>query len=526
MRLELVTETRVGITKDVLDVFAKRGVLLRGIEVIWHHIYLDIPDMVAQELADVTANLLQVAGVWSVLEIDLLPGERQRMHFDVLLGALTDPVLAVDHSNKVVAANPAAIKTFGIPQGRLSGECSVNDLFGSETGGQIEESLSRRTGGEISFVGRPLRMDVLPLSGAADGDRYDSRGCHGAVLVFRSASSLGQDIYAISKQETSVASAMVGDSKGMRRISELIDKFGPLHAPVLITGETGTGKELVARACHRASPRMSKPFLALNCAALPENLAESELFGYAPGAFSGAQKNGKPGLLELANGGTVFLDEIGELSPYLQAKLLRVLQDGSFMRIGGKAETRVNIRLLAATHRDLLAMAKTGTFREDLYYRLHVLTIHLPALRERREDIPLLVQHFLHRACAQIGQRGKTITPQAMVLLGHAPWPGNARQLENALFRAVSLAESDTLDVNDVSEVAGGSLEPQLAPAEENVRSTQWVEGETHAQSMDRMERELLARLYLEFPSSRKLAVRLGISHTAVANKLRRFGIG
>jgi TyrR family helix-turn-helix protein len=526
MRVELVTETRVGITKDVLDVFARRGWLLRGIEVVWHHIYLDVPHLAAAQFSEVTQQLLGVPGVWSVREIDLLPGERRRMHFDTVLSALTDPVLAVDHSNLVVAANVAAVKAFGIAQARLTGECGLVELFGSDAGGQMLDRLAKSAGGEVSVAGRPWLMDVLPLAGIVEDDRG---GPHGAVLVFRLPSSLGQDLYAISKRETGVAPALIGESGAMRKVAALIQRFGPIGAPLLITGETGTGKELVARACHRASNRAGKPFLALNCAALPENLVESELFGYAPGAFSGAQKSGKPGLFELANGGTVFLDEIGEMSPYLQAKLLRFLQDGTFMRIGSKAETRVDLRLLAATHRDLQAMVKSGAFREDLYYRLNVLTIHLPPLRERREDIPLLAEHFVQRAAAQVGHRIRSIAAPTLEALRQAAWPGNVRQLENTLFRAVSLADGDVLGLDDLPELMAAPESGALLPGPRAAIGTETgpdgTAAETYAESMSRMERDMLERLYAEHPSTRRLAQRLGISHTAVANKLRRFGI-
>lgn len=521
MRIELGTETRVGITKDVLDVVAQHNWLVRAVEVVWHQIYLDIPALESEDFSRVMEELLGVSGVWSVQQIDLLPGERRRMHFDVLLGAVADPVIAVDGSLRVVAANNAAIKTFGIPETRINGDCGVKELFDADASGQLLANLKSFTGGEVSILGRPMLMDILPLPGGTDSSEG---GLHGAVLIFRAPSSLGQDIYSISKREVEARSSIIGDSPAMRKVGQLIDRFGRISAPLLITGETGTGKELVARACHRASQRASKPFLALNCAALPEALAESELFGYASGAFSGAQRNGKPGLFELADGGTVFLDEIGEMSPYLQAKLLRFLQDGTFLRIGGKSETKVDLRLLAATHRDLREMVKAGTFREDLYYRLHVLTIELPPLRERKEDVALLATHFVRRAAQQIGVNVDGISADAMAALASYSWPGNARQLENALFRAVSLAEGATLGIDDVRHIVGTTDE---ASTPQTVAPASSVDpDESYAEAMERMERDMLSKLYVEYPSSRKLAQRLGLSHTAVANKLKRYGIG
>lgn len=522
MRIDVTTETRVGITKDVLDVFARHQFILRGVEVIWHHIYLDVPRFKPEELSVLTSELLKIPGVWAVREIDLLPGERRRMHFDVLLSALPDPVLAIDGLGCVAAANQAAIRGFAIPEGRINGEARLGEILGTAIEGEICERVKRGSGGEVSINGRPLMLDVLTISGTVEDDGGEG---HGAILIFRSLSRLGQDLYAIEKRETSGTKSLIGESSAMHRVENLIQRFAPINAPLLITGETGTGKELAARACHRLSDRAGKAFLALNCAALPENLVESELFGYASGAFSGAQKNGKPGLFELANGGTVLLDEIGEMSLYLQAKLLRFMQDGTFMRIGGKSETKVNVRLIAATHRDLATMVKEGSFREDLFYRLHVLGIQLPALRDRPKDIPVLARHFVQRASAQMGRKPVELAETAVPVLARAAWPGNVRQLENLLFRAVSLAEGDILNGADLEELlAPGAMRPDKA-GENPVEIPSLATGESYAQTMDRIESELLARLYKEYPSSRKLAKQIGISHTAVANKLRRFGI-
>ncbi|WP_292894697.1 sigma 54-interacting transcriptional regulator [Nitratireductor sp.] len=521
MRIELITETRVGITREVLDVFAQMDWLLRGIEVVWHHIYLDVPNLKPAGLAAITDRLLQVPGVWSVREIDLLPGERRRMHFDTLLGALTDPVLALDAGNRILASNDAALEALRLPRASLGELPRLEAVVTPDIARAIRERREDGSSREVNIGGRPYRVDLLSTPPVVEDD---PGGPHGAVLLFRPPSSLGEDLYALSRHEGDEGARLVGHSSGLKKVKELIRRFGTVNAPLLITGETGTGKELVAHECHRASDRADKPFLALNCAALPENLIESELFGYAAGAFSGAQKNGKPGLFELADRGTVFLDEVGEMSPYLQAKLLRVLQDGSFMRVGGRAETRVNVRILAATHRDLPAMVQEGSFREDLYYRLNVLTIHIPPLRERRDDIPLLADHFARRAAAQIGRTFAGISTTAAAMLREADWPGNARQLENVLFRAVTLAETDVLQPGDLGDARAGQSKgtnEALGIAD----TSNHGEPETLAEAVEHAERSLLSRLYAEHPSTRKLATKLGISHTAVANKLRKYGI-
>jgi Nif-specific regulatory protein len=244
---------------------------------------------------------------------------------------------------------------------------------------------------------------------------------------------------------------MVGDSPRMRDVYQFIARVAPRDITVLISGESGTGKELVARAIHRTSGRASKPCVAINCAALAESLLESELFGHEKGAFTGAiaQKKGK---LEIAEGGTVFLDEIGELAPLLQAKLLRVLQEREFERVGGTRTIKLDVRLITATNRDLEEEVKKGRFREDLYYRLNVVSLRMPALRERREDIPLLASYF----AAKFSQRSKRpvlgVSPQARACLTNYDWPGNVRELENAIERAVVLGSSDMILPEDLPE--------------------------------------------------------------------------
>ncbi len=249
---------------------------------------------------------------------------------------------------------------------------------------------------------------------------------------------------------------IVGQSASMKQVIDTVKKVSPTNATVLILGESGTGKELIARAIHYNSPRKKAPFTALNCASIPENLLESELFGYEPGAFTGASTR-KKGLIEETQGGTLFLDEIGDMPISLQAKLLRVLQDGEIRRLGGKDSFRVDIRIIAATNRDLEEMIKEGTFREDLYYRLRVVTIKIPPLRERREDIPILCEHFLKKYNQEFGKRLKGISEEALKALTDYSWPGNIRQLQSVIERAVILSDGERLELDDIrDEISGG----------------------------------------------------------------------
>jgi TyrR family helix-turn-helix protein len=322
-------------------------------------------------------------------------------------------------------------------------------------------------------------------------------------------------LHAIQHSEGSGFHFIIGESEQIHVLKKRAARVAVVDAPLLITGETGTGKELLAQASHGISARSGAPFLELNCAALPESLAESELFGYMAGAFSGAQRGGKPGLIEMADGGTVFLDEIGEMSMYLQAKLLRFLNDGKFRRIGGDKEVKVNVRIISATHRNLHKMVQEGTFREDLFYRLNVLHLEMPALRERPDDILLLARHFIERACTQAQKPVCRLNSAACSALVSNRWPGNVRQLQNVVFRAITMSDHRVLDATDL-DWAEGSITADEIKAE---MAQSWE------LSVNTFESALLEKLYPQFPSSRKLAVRLATSHSMIAAKLRKHGI-
>ncbi|MGH9751050.1 MAG: sigma-54-dependent transcriptional regulator [Candidatus Polarisedimenticolia bacterium] len=243
---------------------------------------------------------------------------------------------------------------------------------------------------------------------------------------------------------------LVGESPRMREVTDLVARIAPTHSTVLIVGESGTGKELVARAIHAGSPRKDRPFVSINCGALPDELLESELFGHTRGSFTGALA-AKKGLFEVADGGTIFLDEIGDTSPAMQIKLLRVLQERKIRRVGGTEEAEVNVRVIAATNQDLDRMVRERRFREDLYYRINVIQIRMPALREKTEDIPQLALHFLVKYGRIMGKKITRITEEAMERLRAHDWPGNVRELENVIERAVALEAGDAITLDSLS---------------------------------------------------------------------------
>jgi len=518
LRLVVRFNDRIGIAQDILGALSGRGIYLMAVEVDPLHVYLDAPAVAREDLSTVVAALRQVSDVTSVEEVDLLPGQRQRLHLEAVLAAIGDPVLAVDGQGVVTAASglAQAVAGPGVDDGSLVGRPLREVLGDLALHDELVRAGFRIPSREVEFGGEPFLLEAAPIRELPGGAEGHSAG---GVLTLHAPRRLGDRLQALQSFPLGGGfDDIIGTSAPIRALKARAVRAASVEAPLLVRGETGTGKELVAHACHLASARREAPFLALNCAALPESLAESELFGYAPGAFTGAHRSGKPGLLEMAQRGTIFLDEVGEMTPYLQAKLLRFLSDGRFRRVGGDREIRVDVRAVAATHRDLEAMVAAKTFREDLFYRLNVVNLEVPPLRERGDDILLLSHHFLESASAQVQRPPCRLTPAAGAALLAHPWPGNVRQLHNVIFRAVTNSDRTLLDVDDL-DLAGGRSARAVG------EGAQAGGGATLRQAVEGFERALLERLWPEHPSTRKLAAHLGASHNAVAVRLRKYGI-
>jgi two-component system response regulator HydG len=429
------------------------------------------------------------------------------------LEGLPEPHILFDSQYRIIAANAAYRRQFS-PQtsvvGRTCYEVSHHFSVPCDQAGESCPLARSRVSGQ--------RERVLHLHHTPHGESYVNI----ELVPLRDAT--GEQAYFIEKMEPlrvaqgqPAAQGLIGRSPAFQRMLELVSRVGPSQASVLLLGESGTGKELVAQAVHEASPRAANPLVVVDCASLPETLFESELFGHERGAFTGASAS-KPGLVEAASGGTLFLDEVGDIPLPMQVKLLRLLESGSYRRVGSTELRRTDVRVVAATHRDLKGMVAEGRFREDLYYRLSTFPIALPALRDRVEDIPLLAVALLARVAPQ---RRLALSAGALALLQRHAFPGNVRELRNVLERAALLADGTSIEPVHV-ERALGSDEPASARRATSPTPPESLPASASNASLRSVERAALqAQLKAHRGSRAELARKLGISERSLYRKLR-----
>jgi transcriptional regulator of aroF, aroG, tyrA and aromatic amino acid transport len=509
MRLEIVCQDRMGIAQEVLDILVEHEIDLRGIE-LQHSgkIYVNIPDLDFSQLQTFMPQLRLIKGVTDVKTTPFMPSEREHNELITLVRTFPDPFISIDVRGNVRMVNEVAMGIIGLPMEEIKGQHISTWLKGFNFSRWLDGNEVLAQTRKLKFVDDDFVADIMPINVADNGGKHVLAG---AMLILKSEVRLGQQVNVFKQVNDNIFAHIQASSTSMRKVIREAKRMAQLDSSLLIVGETGTGKELLARACHQGSARSGKPFMTLNCASLPDEVAETELFGV------GSAQSGdvKLGIFEQADGGTIFLDEVGEMSPKLQTKLLRVIQDGTFRRINEEKERVVNVRIICATNKDLLSMVAAGQFREELYYRINVLGLAIPPLRERKADIIPLAEFFASKFGQRIGKHLIKFDSECKDFIEHYPWPGNVRQLENVINRAVSLMEDDIITISDL----------QLpAYTRERGYLEQDFEG-TLDDAVKGFEAELLRKLYPAYPSTRQLAKKLGLSHTAIANKLREYNI-
>ncbi|AOM40275.1 transcriptional regulator TyrR [Xenorhabdus hominickii] len=517
MRLEVTCQDRIGLTRELLDLLVLRNIDLKGIEISpARRIYLNFTQIDFNTFRLLMAEIRRISGVIDVRTVAFMPSEKENRAMWTLLSSVPEPIFSIDMKGNIELANPAALALFGLSEEKAR-QKNIGYLISHYNFLRwLESEHHQPHSTHLSIKGLEYEMDLIPMQLT---DENQVVRCVGAVIMLRSAARLSvsrvkSPLQKLTVNDDGAFEHIIADSPKMVHVVEQARKMAMLDAPLLLIGETGTGKDEFAKACHLRSARGEQPFLGLNCASMPDDVVESELFGYAAGAYPNALE-GKKGFFEQANGGTVLLDEIGEMSPQMQIKLLRFLNDGTFRRVGEDNEVKVSVRIICATQKNLIELVQKGEFREDLYYRLNVLTITLPPLRERQADIMPLTDYFVTRFAAEQGLEKPKFSHDLEQFLCGYHWPGNVRQLRNAIYHALTQLESNKLSPQDI----------QLPELETEVTFSEDILVGSLDDISKRFERSVLTRLYRHYPSTRKLAKRLGVSHTAIANKLREYGL-
>lgn len=503
---------RIGLVQDVSKILTAYHINILSMEVQLNSLYVEIEQLSKEKIILVFDKLKSISSIIDVQKINYMPRQQRTQELRAILSSISDGIIAIDSNQRITQYNPVAEEIVRLPYNTVIGhqfaEIFPSDLPLLETLKQgttydNREIILKQTSSHYLTSGRPI---------------VDTAGkINGAVALLKDIGEVRKLVASFTSRKQHVFHDIVYQSDTMQQVVDTINTIATGISTVFIRGETGTGKELVARAIHMTSPRSQKKFVPINCAAIPESLLESELFGYAKGAFTGADKNGKPGLFEFTDGGTLFLDEIGEMPMALQAKLLRVLQERTVRRIGSLEERPIDVRIIAATNQNIKKMIDTGKFREDLYYRLNVIPLYVPPLRERSTDIPLLAQDFLQHFSIRFQKSVCTISETAMSKLMQYDWPGNVRELENVMERAVNVV-TGTIILQEHIVFDSDFKRDNSQLSEQHIHSTL-------TEAISHLEYDMLVQAMKQYHSSRSLGRALGISHTAIIKKMHKYNL-
>ncbi len=521
-KLELVFEDRVGIIADISALIAEYGINILSMEVDQRddkaHVYLEaVKDQEGIGRERLTAILSDIPSLLQLRFIDILPQKERENRFRVVLDNIRDGVISIGRDGRITTINKVARKAL---------ECEAEEVVGQDVKNidlpdyNILECLGGREFNNIKkdiIKGKERYQYVATGRPIKDEEGY----IIGAVEIAKDMQEIKRLVRSISEPETVGFGDIIGQHPVILAAIAFSQRIAGSDAIISIRGGSGTGKELFARAIHTDSGRKG-PFVPLNCAALPEQLLESELFGYVGGAFTGGRKEGRRGLFEHAAEGTVFLDEIGEMPLGSQAKILRVIQDKRVRRIGSSKEIPVNTRIITATHRNLEQLVEEKLFRQDLYYRINVLPIHIPPLAQRLEDIQLLADHFLFQLASKLNKETQALSKPAVDKLYRHHWPGNVRELKNVIERAAILSKGSSIDAGSIlfSHELGvlGSSAVQGAPSKDMERCDL-------KEMVAAYEKNVIANVLGQCRSKRQTAKRLKISHTALINKMKKYNL-
>ena len=519
IRLELETRNRMGITVDILKALYDRGIDLVSMEVFTEKVCLKIEHIPEDELVALKKQLYGIRDVVTISETELLQYERNQKSLLAVIDAVDEGIMAINKDSKIYIYNKYCQELFGYDKAEAIG-MDIRALIGDSA--PIVELMKNGVQYDnlkYSCQGKNGTIHYLTTGRPIKNDNNETIGAIASIKDMNKAKALVKIIASAGK--TDAFNGIVGTSPSIQMAKKNAAAVAKSASTVMLRGDSGTGKELFARAIHSLSDRRDRELVTINCAALPETLLESELFGYERGSFTGAMQGGKEGLFKQAHKGTLFLDEIGEIPLQLQAKLLRVLQEGAVRKIGGTREEKVDVRIIAATNKNLEEMMWRGAFREDLYYRLNVIPVVIPRLRERLEDIPSLTQYFIDKLNSRMNKGIRGAQHEFIAQLMRHDWPGNVRELKNVIERAMNLCEGDVLTTDELI------IDVKDYIRRDSIKETFMEQNSSLGlkEQMEAYEKGILQEALNHKKTFRGAAELLGVSHTTVMNKAKKYNI-
>ncbi|MBV7273926.1 sigma 54-interacting transcriptional regulator [Clostridiaceae bacterium UIB06] len=514
-RFEIIGEDRMGIAVEILQKVYEAKINLVSVEVFPGKVLIKIQYIDECKKKSLKENICKIKGIINISEIELLYYEENERRLLAVINSVDEGIISIDKNFKIGIFNDYCEKVFHYKKEEVL-ETDVRSLIGDNapiikliTNGDEYDNV------EFSIKNERGKSHYITSGRAIKDDDNKTVGAVASIKDMNEAMELAD---VITSTKEGAFKEIVGNSISIERVKKLISTIAKSNSTVLLRGESGTGKELFAKAIKNLSDRRNNSFVTINCAALPDNLIESELFGYEKGSFTGAINSGKEGLFKEADGGTLFLDEIGELSMILQAKILRVIQEGVIRKIGSNKEEKVDVRIIAATNRNLEEMIEKQQFREDLYYRLNVIPVYIPVLKDRLEDIPILVRFFIDKLNKKVNKKIKGADIEFINRLMKYDWPGNVRELQNFIERAMNLCEGNYLTLE--------SLNMDFKDSKQNIVTSLCMENELKlSEIVELCERQAISKVLEKTKSFRKAAKILGVSHTTIINKVNKYNI-
>ncbi len=514
IRLEIITQDRIGMTYEILEIFYKNNLNIDSLEVFPNKLCIKLRMIDGRSKDILMKELYGVNGTISIKETQLLYYEINQKKLCATIDSVDKGIITVNRNFEIEIFNYYCEEYFSLKRKDVIGR-DIRKLFYHKP--HIKKLIEE--GQEFENIKLKIRNhkgdNLYLISFKAIKD--DDNRSHGFVIFIKAFDEAMKIANAVLQSDEGAFREIIGNSPKIHEVKNIVLAVARSNSTILLRGESGTGKELFAKAIYKLSDRKDKKFVILNCAALPDNLIESELFGYERGSFTGAISQ-KDGLFTVANGGTLFLDEVGELSMAMQAKLLRVLQDGTIRKIGGMEEEEVDVRIIAATNRDLEKMIENNRFRRDLYYRINVMPIYIPALKERRQDIPLLINYFINELNMKLGKNIKSADSDFVNGLMNYEWKGNVRELKNVIERAMLLCRGNVLNIDDIIIDSEKSMDF-------TTEDLLFSKGEKLRSIIERVEKQVIKNTLKDSKSIRRAAKKLGVSHTTVINKINKYNL-